>query len=255
MSRYKGIIAKFRNKKVLVVGDLILDQHIQGQVLRISPEAPVPVVLQEKEPTFSPGGAANVANNLKSLGARVTVLGRVGADAEGRLLVGGLQKRRILTNGVIVDRSTPTIVKTRIMAQHQQVLRLDREKSNPVLDKRISARIVKYLEKNFSRFDAVIFSDYGKGLITRELVEAACSLAVRNKKILTVDPKVEHFAYYRGVTAITPNRKEAENAIRNIKITQSGRRRLTLTSDRLLTLADVDRAGRQLLKFMELNPC
>ena len=104
-----------------------------------------------------------------------------------------------------------------------------------------------------SNYDAIIISDYGKGLITKELVEEVCSLAIEHDKVLTVDPKVEHFAYYRGVTAITPNKKEAENAIRNIKITQSNPRKLALNSDRLDSLSEVEKAGKQLLKFMGLD--
>jgi D-glycero-beta-D-manno-heptose-7-phosphate kinase len=253
MSHYKPLIGKFRGKKILVIGDVILDQHIAGSVSRISPEAPVPIVLQEKDPTFTPGGAANVGNNLRSLGAKVTLLGRIGSDVEGRILLKGLQKQHISTKGIFVDRDVPTIVKTRIMAQHQQVLRLDREKVTGHDDQKTFKKVFSFLEKNIQRFDAIIISDYGKGLITRDLVEQTCALALSKKIILAVDPKVEHFAYYRGVTAITPNRKEAENAIRNIKITQNGKRKLALTSDRLESLVDVEKAGVELLKYMELE--
>ncbi len=253
MDKYKKIISKFFSKKILVIGDIILDQHIVGSVSRISPEAPVPVVLQKEPATFSPGGAANVAYNLRSLGAKVTLVGRIGRDVEGKELLKGLKKLRISTRGVFVDAKTPTVLKTRILAQHQQVLRLDREKISFNENIKLSNKITGFLKSNLNSFDAVIISDYGKGLITRELVMRICSLAKKKKKIITVDPKVENFAYYRGVTAITPNKNEAENAIRNIKITESGQRKLRLNSDRLNTLADVVRAGKQLLSFMELE--
>jgi D-beta-D-heptose 7-phosphate kinase/D-beta-D-heptose 1-phosphate adenosyltransferase len=253
MYLYKDIITKFPGKKILVVGDLILDQHVRGSVSRISPEAPVPIVLQEEDPFFAPGGAANVASNLENLGAKVTLVGRIGPDLEGRLLLKELQKKSIHTEGIFVDPSMPTILKTRIIAQHQQVLRIDRERiisssEGDVLDK---AR--NFFEKKVRGFDGIIISDYGKGMISRELIEHLCRLTLSLGKILTVDPKVENFAYYRGVTAITPNQKEAENAIRDLKITQNGGRRLSISSDRLRSLEDVERAGRQLLKFLALE--
>lgn len=251
MNRYRKIISHFRNKRILVIGDLILDQHIYGSVSRISPEAPVPIVHQGGDPLFSPGGAANVANNLRTLGAKVALTGRIGPDHEGRVLLAGLKKEHIPTRSVFVDRRVPTILKTRIMVQHQQVLRLDREKVDVPDDGRVLKRILKFLEKNIQRFDAVILSDYGKGIITQDLVKEVCTLALAHQKIITVDPKVEHFAFYRGVTSITPNKKEAENAIRNIKITQT--RRLDLTSDRLTTLSEVEKAGTALLRYMDLQ--
>ncbi len=235
------------------MGDVILDQHIRGTVSRISPEAPVPIVLQNGETTFSPGGAANVASNLRSLGARVTLVGRIGKDSDGKLFLQCLKKGGISTKGIFQDSQIPTIVKTRIVVQHQQVLRLDREKVENSLNERFLARIKKFLQKSIAAYDAVILSDYGKGLLCKELLEFIFNLAREHDKILTVDPKVEHFSYYQGATSITPNRKEAENAIRNIKITHSLSHRLGLNSDRLDTLADVERAGEQLLKFLKLQ--
>lgn len=250
---YKQLIAKFRGKKILVVGDVILDQHIKGSVSRISPEAPVPIVLQDGDPTFSPGGAANVASNLRSLGANVTLVGRIGSDSEGQVFLASLKRNGISGKAIFKDPSVPTIVKTRIVAHHQQVLRLDREKVTKDLSHKFFEKIKSFLQKNVSQYDAVILSDYGKGLISRDMVEFLRDLTHDKKKILTIDPKVEHFSYYEGVTSITPNRKEAENAIRNIKITHSASHRLGLNSDCLETLTDVERAGAQLLKFLKLE--
>src|SRR4051812_46561540 len=127
MPKYKNIINKFKGKRILVVGDLILDRYIKGSVSRISPEAPVPVVLQSED-FYTPGGSANVANNLSSLGAEVTVVGKIGHDLEGGLLKRELKKRKISLDGVFTEVGAQTIMKTRIIAQHQQVVRVDKEK-------------------------------------------------------------------------------------------------------------------------------
>lgn len=253
MSHYVNIISKFKEKRILVIGDLILDQYIRGHVSRISPEAPVPVVLQDGRSVYTPGGAANVANNLSSLGAGVDLVGRVGFDAEGRLLIKELKKRKINTKGIFVDRKIPTALKTRIIADHQQVVRVDREKVSPAADVSLNQRIWNFIKDHINSFDAIILSDYGKGMIHSQLVADVCSLAIEKKKIITVDPKVEHFSYYAGVTAITPNRREAENAIRNIKITHRDGRKLAVSADRLETDEDIDLTGSALRKFLNLE--
>src|SRR5208283_593377 len=127
MSKYNNIIRHFKGRRLLVIGDVVLDQYIKGSVSRISPEAPVRIVLQE-ESFFTPGGAANVANNLASLGANVTLVSKIGDDIQGGILKGELLKRHIHTKGLFVDNKIDTIFKTRIIAQHQQIIRLDREK-------------------------------------------------------------------------------------------------------------------------------
>lgn len=253
MSPFKNIINKFKNKHLLVIGDIILDQYIRGSVTRISPEAPVPIVLQEGQPVFLPGGAANVARNLRSLSAKVSLVGRVGPDEEGRILKRELKKARIHTRGIFLDSDVPTALKSRIIASHQQVVRLDREKTDSLKDGFLSKKIKNFIRSEINSVQAIIISDYGKGLMTEELLAFVCSLAIQKKKIITVDPKVEHFSYYQRVTAITPNRSEMENAIRNIKITQKDGRRLAIHSDRLRTDDDIDLAGTQLLKFLDLE--
>src|ERR1700690_2312896 len=127
MSKYKNIIRHFKGKRLLVIGDVVLDRYIKGSVSRISPEAPVPIVLQE-ESFYTPGGAANVANNLVTLGADVTLVSKIGDDLEGNILKRELIKRHIPTNGIFIDGHIDTVFKTRIIAQHQQIVRLDREK-------------------------------------------------------------------------------------------------------------------------------
>jgi D-beta-D-heptose 7-phosphate kinase/D-beta-D-heptose 1-phosphate adenosyltransferase len=204
------IIANFKNKRILVIGDIILDKFIWGTVSRISPEAPVPVLWAKSE-SFMPGGASNVANNISSLNAKVFLCGVIGNDAAGASLLSELRKKNINTEGVFVDKNRPTIEKTRIIAHHQQVVRIDREDPKPINSKIIKG-ILGYAEKIIKEIDAVIIEDYGKGVIGPLLLKGLIPFCKRSKKIVTVDPKQENFLYYKSVTAITPNRKEAEEA-------------------------------------------
>ncbi len=253
MDHLKSVIAKFKSKRLLVVGDIILDQYIYGTVNRISPEAPVPVILQKGRPVYVPGGSANVANNLSSLGAKAVLVGFIGMDAEAKSLNRELKKRKIGVSGIFVDRKRPTSLKTRIIAQHQQVVRLDRELSLRSQDPAMLQRLRKFLKSNIKKFDAVIISDYGKGLITPEVISTVREAAAKRKIIVTVDPKVEHFAYYTGMTAITPNKKETENAVRNIRVTRNVGRTFPVNMDRLDSDADIDRAGAALRKYLKLE--
>jgi D-beta-D-heptose 7-phosphate kinase/D-beta-D-heptose 1-phosphate adenosyltransferase len=248
----KKIVTQFTGKKVLVIGDIMLDRHITGSVSRISPEAPVPVVLEEKS-TYCPGGASNVAYNLRSLGAVVAQVGRIGNDFEGQLLKRELKRKGVDTSGIVLDKNICTITKTRVIAQHQQVVRIDRERSQPRIHKDAFGRIQQYIEKHIPHVDAVILSDYGKGLITPDVVNITRQVAEAHDRIVTVDPKVEHFGYYRGFTGITPNKKEAENAIRNIKISEAEGSNLDIRVDLLDTDELVEKAGTQLMKYLKLK--
>ena len=250
MIKLKKIINKFNRAKILVVGDLILDEYIRGSVERISPEAPVPVLWAKKR-TFVPGGTANVANNIRSLGGQVTLLGVTGKDANSRILLGELRKRKINSRGIFIEPGRHTTVKTRILAGHQQVVRVDWEHTHP-LPKELNSKIMKYIEKNIRLFDAVIVEDYGKGVINVALLGRLIQLAKAHGKIITVDPKEENFQYYRGVTSITPNRKELENAIRNLKIKDESNR-FKINNDKLFADKDVDEASRQILKYLNLD--
>jgi len=252
MSKYNTIISSFKKKHILVIGDVILDQYIKGSVSRLSPEAPVPVVLQQ-ESFYTPGGAANVAHNLTALDAKVTLIGRVGNDGEGDILRRELEKKGVSAKSIFTDSTIPTAAKTRVLAQHHQVVRIDREKITALSNKKLIQRIFDFLKKNIKTVDAIIISDYGKGMITPELVEFTCSLALKEKKIITIDPKAEHFMYYKRVTSITPNKSETENAIRNIKIKSDNGSNLEIDDDKLKTDKDIDRAGEQLLKFLNLD--
>lgn len=202
MKNLKKSINKFNKAKILVVGDLILDEYIWGNVERISPEAPVPVVWANKK-TYVPGGAANVANNICSLDAQACLLGVTGEDKNKEILFSELKSRKINTRGIFSQPKRHTTVKTRIIAGHQQVVRVDWEHTDP-LPKELNARMIVFLRKTIADFDAIIIEDYGKGVINMHLLEELVALARAHKKIITVDPKEEHFQYYRGVTSITP---------------------------------------------------
>jgi D-beta-D-heptose 7-phosphate kinase/D-beta-D-heptose 1-phosphate adenosyltransferase len=212
---------------------LILDEFIWGKVERISPEAPVPVVWVNSE-SFMPGGAANVANNIHALGGKVYLAGIIGEDRNGQILKEELEKKGINIEGIIVDGQRPTTLKTRIIAHHQQVVRVDREKIEPI-DDNILEQILTFAREMIDRIDALIIEDYGKGIINPRLLAKIIPLAKRHKKIVTVDPKVNHFAYYRQVTAVTPNQAEAESA--------SG---IKIQNDK-----DIDRVGKKLLKELD----
>ncbi|MFH0838999.1 MAG: D-glycero-beta-D-manno-heptose-7-phosphate kinase [Candidatus Omnitrophota bacterium] len=203
-------IQKFKKSKILVIGDVMLDEFIWGTVSRISPEAPVPVVWVNSE-SFMPGGSSNVANNLCVLGGKVYLCGVVGSDRGGQLLKKDLRKKNIDVGGVIVDSSRITTLKTRVIAHHQQVVRIDREEVSP-LDNNIINRIIGYVRKKIADIDAIIIEDYGKGLIVPRLLQEIVHLGRKHDKIIAVDPKEEHFDYYKGVTVITPNHNEASKA-------------------------------------------
>lgn len=209
--KLKAIVSKFKNTRVLVIGDLILDEFIWGEVSRISPEAPVPVVWVRSE-SFMPGGASNVANNLRSLGASVYIAGIIGDDERGAILKGELDRKGINTQGVLVDETRPTTLKTRVVANHQQVVRIDKEKVDH-LSGNVMSGMIEYIKDAVKNVDAVIIEDYGKGVITPLLLSRIIPLARQAKKVISVDPKEEHFKYYRGISVITPNNHEASKAV------------------------------------------
>ncbi|MFA5062712.1 MAG: D-glycero-beta-D-manno-heptose-7-phosphate kinase [Candidatus Omnitrophota bacterium] len=246
----KDIIHRLNKARVLVIGDLILDQYIWGKVERISPEAPVPVVWANKR-THVPGGAANVANNIRAFGADVYLAGVIGSDPNAKILLAELKKNKINTKGIFIDPDRYTTVKTRIIAGHQQIVRVDWEHTESLRQETIR-KIFSFIKEGIDDFDAIIIEDYGKGVINAQVLEGVILLAQAHKKIVTVDPKEDHFQYYRQVTSITPNRKELENAVRNLKI-KDNKNRLKLESDKLFTDKDVDAAGKQVLEYLELE--
>ncbi len=210
-ARAFGYIGKFPSARILVVGDIMLDEYVWGSVGRISPEAPVPVVAVTRE-TRALGGAANVAMNASALRARVGIAGLVGADNPGRELLRMLGKCRIRAAGVVVDRNRPTTTKTRVIAHNQQVVRVDREKKE-LPDRRAIDALRKAVLASIRAVDGVVLSDYRKGALSRELVEDVVAAAKRHGAFVLVDPKRSDFSFYRGCTLITPNRSETEAAL------------------------------------------
>ncbi|MFH1788508.1 MAG: D-glycero-beta-D-manno-heptose-7-phosphate kinase [Candidatus Altiarchaeota archaeon] len=204
---YEKIMSGFPEKTILVVGDLMLDEFLWGEVSRISPEAPVPVVSATRR-TRMPGGAGNVANNLAELGAKVHVIGVIGKDAHGTELSGLLREKGVVADGVVVDGGRSTTLKSRIIAKSQHVVRVDTEDRKPVGDA-VLAEMKSYLEKILPEVDALAVSDYGKGVVSAELLGWLLPAAKASGIPVVVDPKIDHFPSYAGVTVIAPNEHEA----------------------------------------------
>ena len=206
VARFPALLAAFASQRMLVVGDLMLDEYIWGRVSRISPEAPVPVVNVTGE-TYYPGGAANVARNLREFTAHVAVMGTAGTGAHGDRLLGLLAESCIDTSAVL-RTSSPTTVKSRIIARNQQVVRVDRESKQP-LSTVETACAIAHLDRLMPVVDAVVVADYGKGFVTQPLADHISQAARRLGKILTVDPHPHTSIAWQGATAIKPNRTEA----------------------------------------------
>jgi D-beta-D-heptose 7-phosphate kinase/D-beta-D-heptose 1-phosphate adenosyltransferase len=200
-------ISKFKKCRVLVIGDLMMDEYLWGDVERISPEAPVPVVAVKKEESTL-GGSGNVINNLAALGAKVYAAGVIGAGRSGNILLKRLGHLGVDAGGVIQEHGRPTTRKTRIIAAHQHVLRIDRETKKEISGGTMD-KISRFIERAISETDIVIVSDYGKGLITKNLMNIIVKAGKKHKKIIIADPKGLDYSKYSGVTLITPNRKEA----------------------------------------------
>jgi D-glycero-beta-D-manno-heptose-7-phosphate kinase len=201
-----NIISSFKDKNILIIGDIILDRYIFGKVSRISPEAPVPVVDVTRE-TFLLGGSANVAKNIIALGGKATVSGVIGNDRAGDMVRELLAGSGINIDGLIED-NRPTTVKSRVIAHNQQVVRFDHENRNRLEGKPLAV-LLGYIKKALPDFDAVIISDYMKGVVTAALVKAVVRFAKQKKTFVAVDPKMGHFHLYKNVSIITPNLLEA----------------------------------------------
>ncbi len=231
--RVSELLEGFRGRRVAILGDLMLDRYVWGSVDRISPEAPVPVV-EVREETVRFGGAANVAENVASLGANAAVVGVVGDDATGESLLDLLRERGVDVGPVVRISGRPTTVKTRIIAHGQQVVRADREDSSDVMGED-GERLLACLKAAIDAADVLIVSDYGKGVVTASSIAEGIRAARAGGKLICVDPKESHFRSYVGVTAITPNQKEAGDAV----------------GVRVVDAASLDRAGRELLASLQ----
>jgi D-beta-D-heptose 7-phosphate kinase/D-beta-D-heptose 1-phosphate adenosyltransferase len=205
-------IDRFSEAKVLVIGDIIMDEYVWGDVSRISPEAPVPVV-EVKHETEMLGGAANVIHNIATLGAKPTLCGVVGKDPMGRYILNNINKMGLVSNGIVMERDRPTSRKTRIVAQNQQVVRFDRESRKTIRPESIE-KILKFIGENLDNHDVIVVADYGKGVISASLMKGLRELVKGSSVKLAVDPKMGNFEYYKGADVITPNHHEAGNFCR-----------------------------------------
>jgi D-beta-D-heptose 7-phosphate kinase/D-beta-D-heptose 1-phosphate adenosyltransferase len=208
----QGLLDRFRRRHLLVVGDLMLDRYIWGEVERISPEAPVPVVRIMSE-SFELGGAANVIHNIRRLGGRVTACGFLGRDAQGQRLLAELNRIGVSTAGVFTVTGFQTTQKTRIIAspRHQQIVRLDRENHVEVSNK-ASRRLLSFVQRHSESFDGLVISDYAKGVVTPDLLDWIGARVKEKQMLCVVDPKQENFNRYRGASLFTPNKDEASQA-------------------------------------------
>jgi len=205
-----ALLNGFHAARVLVLGDVMLDRFVYGSVERISPEAPIPVISVERMVDM-PGGAANVARNLAALGARTTLLGVIGADPAGEALRAQLAASPTIEARLVVDPSRPTSLKTRYVADGQQVMRADRE-SRAALDAAVEQRLLAELRAGLRDANVVVLSDYAKGVLSDSVTRAAIDAARAAAKTIIVDPKSTDFARYRGATLLTPNRLELQRA-------------------------------------------
>ncbi|MCE9594681.1 MAG: D-glycero-beta-D-manno-heptose-7-phosphate kinase [Planctomycetes bacterium] len=221
--------------RILVIGDLILDSYVAGEVSRISPEAPIPV-LNARVTDERLGGAGNVAANLRSMEAAVEVIGMLGDDSRGRRLRGMLEEIGVETGACVVDPDRPTIEKTRMVSGIHQMLRVDWEKTHPI-PQPLLERLLAELPARVQAAQAVILSDYGKGLLVNELITATIAIARACGVPVLVDPKGNDYSRYRGATLVTPNRKEAEEAV--------GRR--------ITSLDDVPKVAEELIAVAALD--
>jgi D-glycero-beta-D-manno-heptose-7-phosphate kinase len=211
LNRLEEIQKHFAGKRIAVVGDLMLDRYFWGTVSRISPEAPVPVVEVDEESTRL-GGAANVANNIASLGGVPLMIGVVGNDAGAESLRKLVAEKGFPTNGIVVDNSRPTTIKTRVIAHGQHVVRIDQEEKVDINDD-TQRLVLAVLLSQIQSLDGIILEDYNKGVLTRGLISSIIQLSKENKKTISVDPKFNNFFDYQGVSIFKPNRKETEEAL------------------------------------------
>ena len=222
-------------RRIAVIGDIMLDRYLWGRVHRLSPEAPVPVIdLDDDQARL--GGASNVARNVRSLGGEPILIGVVGDDSSGRQVVDLIRQGGFSTDGVLVDASRPTTVKTRIIAHSQHVARVDRESRAPLAGE-MTDGIIDFLASQVGSVDGIIFEDYNKGVIGKDLIRKVTALAATRGIPVTVDPKFQNFFDFNGVTVFKPNKKEVEEAL----------------GSKLTSPAEVEEAGKTLLGRLDVG--
>jgi rfaE bifunctional protein kinase chain/domain len=231
--RLRELLKSFVGKRIAVVGDLMVDSYYWGNVSRVSPEAPVPVVDVVSESTRL-GGAANVANNIQTLGGEPVLIGLIGDDHPGEMFLKILKEQNLSAEGIVKDPSRPTTIKTRVIAHAQHVVRIDNE-SKAECPEHLRHRIVDAVKYNIHNIDCVILEDYNKGVITADIIHEITAVANKYGKIVTVDPKFNNFFEYKNVTVFKPNKRETEEAI----------------GSRILNDNDVLRAGERMLTTLQ----
>ncbi len=206
----RGILARHKNKKIFVVGDIGIDRYTIGTVERISPEAPVPIVLVVEE-KLKLGLAANVADNIQALGAIPILLGVVGKDRGAEDLRSLLKSNHIQSTHLVVDGSRRTVLKERVVSERQQLVRVDYESLHKI-DQKIENRVLALFKKQIAKVDGVVIEDYAKGLISENMLKSILGMAKRAGKKVAIDPNIKTpVEYYQGATVLTPNTKEAEH--------------------------------------------
>jgi D-glycero-beta-D-manno-heptose-7-phosphate kinase len=233
--RVAELFARFKGKRIAVVGDLMLDRYYWGTVRRISPEAPVPIVEVDSE-SVRLGGAANVANNIQSLGGEPILVGLIGNDHSGELLLAQLKDQNLSTDGIVVDGSRPTTIKTRVIAHSQHVVRVDNE-SKVDCPEHLQPRIIDAVKYHVHSLDGIILEDYNKGVVTKDVIQETTAVALKYGKIITVDPKLENFLEFKNVTVFKPNRREVEETL----------------GGRLRTTEEVVCAGKKLMGLLSVE--
>jgi rfaE bifunctional protein kinase chain/domain len=232
IERINEIEKKFTNKTIAIIGDMMLDGYFWGDVTRVSPEAPVPVVEIENE-FFRFGGAANVALNISSIGGNPLPIGIIGNDRDGKTFLSLMDNADLNSDGIFFDKQRPTTTKTRVIAGKQHVVRIDKESKDPI-NNELEMKILQFLESNISEIDAIILQDYNKGVLTEKIIETSIKIGNENNKIVTVDPKFINFKKYKNATIFKPNKKESEDIL----------------GLRIITDEDITYAGKELLKLL-----
>ncbi|VAX27341.1 ADP-heptose synthase / D-glycero-beta-D-manno-heptose 7-phosphate kinase [hydrothermal vent metagenome] len=205
-----GLKKKFKGKNIAVIGDMMLDGYLWGDVKRISPEAPVPIVEIDSD-FFRFGGAANVALNISKLGGNAIPFGVIGNDNDGKIFSDLIKDENITSDFIIKDNSRPTTNKTRVISADQHIVRIDKESKTPISSS-IENKLFSSIESTINEIDSIILQDYNKGVLTPNLIRKTIALANKYDKIITVDPKFDNFFEYKNATLFKPNRKETENA-------------------------------------------
>ncbi|HOZ84932.1 MAG TPA: D-glycero-beta-D-manno-heptose-7-phosphate kinase [Niabella sp.] len=232
---HKDQILKLASDKkqpaILVIGDIMADRYVWGTANRISPEAPVPVLMAKNE-TITLGGAGNVAQNLRRLNARVALCGIVGDDPSATTILQQLREEKIDAHAIIKDHSRPSTLKTRVMAGNHQLLRVDRELSHPISTE-IATKLLQKLEALIQKSEIVLLSDYNKGLLTPALTQKIISICIQHSKKVMVDPKGLQYEKYKNAWLIKPNRKELSEAMSGLPV--NTKEEVIITARKLLS--------------------